>query len=58
MFHKIIFKNQYFFKGREFWWQIKLPVAVIGVKIWELHKSKDQYVLYARRKYLFCHSEV
>ena len=46
--------------GWEFRWQLKLPVAVSTVKILKFHKSKDQlkYVLYARRKYLFCDNEV
>ena len=46
--------------GQEFWWQLKLPVPVSSVKIWKFYKSKDQwkYVLYARRKYSFCHNEV
>ena len=46
--------------GWEFRWQLKLPVAVSTVKILKFRKSKDQlkYVLYARRKYLFCDNEV
>ena len=46
--------------GREFVWQLKLPVAVSGVKFWNVYKSKNQwkFVLYARRKYSFWHNEV
>ena len=44
-----------FFMGREFWGQLKLQVAVKGVKTWKFDKSKYQwkYALYARHNFIF-----
>ena len=45
--------------SREFGWQLKLPVAVSGVKFGNFTKARiNKNVLQARGKYLFCHNEV
>ena len=46
--------------GQEFGSQLKLAVAVSGVRIWKFHKKQGSMKIcfIHKVKHLFCHSEV